>query len=67
MKYKVVKDEEDSLACYDCCFLGDKEGCSVIGNKHNLISCIDNDCHFELADEITDVDLREIDEAHGHQ
>lgn len=63
MKYKVVKDHGNTATCDDCCFGDDIDGCTQVLNKHRLQDCIEYDCHFELDDTITDVDLREIDEA----
>ena len=63
MKYKVVVDNGNLFGCNYCCFKDDKEGCAVIGNKHKLVNCIQRDCHFELADEITTKDLLDIDKS----
>ena len=67
MKYKVVKDN-GAWGCLDCvnCLVqripgGDK--CKDFMEANNLPNCLDEKCHFEEIDEITDVDLREIDEA----
>ncbi len=63
MKYKVVKDNGIITACYECCFQDDDNKCVKRGNSLNLQDCLENKCHFELDDTITDVDLKEIDEA----
>jgi hypothetical protein len=67
MKYKVVKNEEQ-FSCDDCVMLKVEQGlgdyyCERFMEENNLPDCILESCHFELADEITTVDLREIDKA----
>jgi hypothetical protein len=65
MKYKVVKEGEDDFPCIGCVLefktTLNYDACAEFIKENNLPDCIQENCHFELADEITDVDLREID------
>ena len=62
MKYKVVKDKPGYYGCLIC--VNELGGnCDVFIKENNLPNCVKEWCHFEEDDTITDVDLREIDEA----
>jgi hypothetical protein len=66
VKYKVVKDASNVFPCISCAF-NYAINCEEVTEENNLPDCYVNHCHFELADEITDVDLREIDEARDNR
>jgi hypothetical protein len=62
MKYKVVKDKPGYYGCLIC--VNELGGnCDVFIKENNLPNCLDDSIHFEEDDTITDVDLKEIDEA----
>lgn len=64
MKYRVVKDGFQS--CEGCVNRRTKIPCYEFIRINRLPECFDNNCHFEeIKDTITDVDLKEIDEAKG--
>ena len=57
MKYKVVKDKEGSYPCDGCVMDSYISGCINFIEDNHLPNCAENHCHFELDDEITDVDI----------
>ena len=62
MKYKVVKDNNNDNPCIMCAFES-ALNCWNYERENNLPNCYINQCHFELADEITTTDLRQKDNA----
>jgi hypothetical protein len=63
MKYKVVKATKTFFSCVGCVNQFQSIPCAQFITENNLPDCSKEDIHFELADDITTTDLKEIDEA----